>query len=220
MALEDAGINFYYEDGAAGDIFEILSDAGVNYVRVRIWNDPYDSATGIGYGGRNNDIIKAIEIGQRATVEGMKVYVNFQYSDFWADPEKQYASKAWSNYTASQKASEIYWFTYHSLKTLIDAGIDVGNTPNVVDETLTFREMGMKPSVESQQTVTETVIHTVWKNPYGQGVFYWEPTWYSIKGVGAEKNKGNEWENQAMFDSGGYALKSIISFNVCKHKNE
>ena len=56
-----------------------------------MWNNPYDTETGLGYGGGNNDIWKAIEIGKRATEKGMKVFVDFQYSDFWADPAKQYA---------------------------------------------------------------------------------------------------------------------------------
>nr|WGD57661.1 glycosyl hydrolase 53 family protein [Bacillus subtilis] len=72
----------------AKDIFTTLKQAGVNYVRVRIWNHPYDS-NGNGYGGGNNDVQKAIEIGKRATANGMKVLADFHYSDFWADPAKQ-----------------------------------------------------------------------------------------------------------------------------------
>lgn len=126
VAFEDAGTSFYYENGTKGDIFAILADAGVNYVRIRIWNDPYDASTGMGYGGGNNDLSKAVEIGQRAAAYGMKAYINFQYSDFWADPAKQYAPKAWMNYTAAQKAQAIYDFTYSSLQTLLNAGVDVG----------------------------------------------------------------------------------------------
>lgn len=126
VAFEDAGTSFYYENGTEGDIFAILADAGVNYVRIRIWNDPYDASTGMGYGGGNNDLSKAVEIGQRAAAYGMKAYIDFQYSDFWADPAKQYAPKAWMNYTAAQKAQAIYDFTYSSLQTLLNAGVDVG----------------------------------------------------------------------------------------------
>ena len=59
-----------------------------------MWNDPYDSDKN-GYGGGNNDIEKAIEIGQRATENNMRVLIGFNYSDFWADPAKQKAPKAW-----------------------------------------------------------------------------------------------------------------------------
>lgn len=126
IAFEKSGQKFYYEDGKQGDIFDILKNSGVNYIRVRVWNNPYDTETGLGYGGGNNDIWKAIEIGKRATEKGMKVFVDFQYSDFWADPAKQYAPKEWKNYSNSQKISSIYQFTFSSLKTLIDSGINVG----------------------------------------------------------------------------------------------
>lgn len=103
IAFEKSGQKFYYEDGKQGDIFDILKNSGVNYIRVRVWNNPYDTETGLGYGGGNNDIWKAIEIGKRATEKGMKVFVDFQYSDFWADPAKQYAPKEWKNYSNSKR---------------------------------------------------------------------------------------------------------------------
>lgn len=126
IAFEQSGVAFKYEDGTQADIFDILKDAGVNYVRIRVWNDPYDSTTGKGYGGGNCDLYKAVEIGKRATEHGMLCMIDFQYSDFWADPAKQYPPKEWINYTASQKADAIYYYTYNSLKTLIDSGVRVG----------------------------------------------------------------------------------------------
>ena len=74
------------------DIFKTLSQSGVNYVRVRVWNNPYDK-DGNGYGGGNNDLDKAIEIGKRATANNMKVLIDFHYSDFWADPCKTKSTK-------------------------------------------------------------------------------------------------------------------------------
>ncbi|OYP42631.1 hypothetical protein CG709_04575, partial [Lachnotalea glycerini] len=126
IAFEQMGQKFYYSNGAQGDIFDILKEAGVNYIRVRVWNDPYDTKTHQGYGGGNNDIYKAIAIGQRAKTHGMKLLVDFQYSDFWADPAKQYAPKAWKNYTPKQKADAVYDFTYSSLSTLLSSGVEVG----------------------------------------------------------------------------------------------
>ena len=86
--MENSGVTFYNEAGEEQDIFQTLSEAGVNYIRARIWNDPFD-LDGNGYGGGNNDLETAIEIGQRATEHGMSLLVNFHYSDFWADPAKQ-----------------------------------------------------------------------------------------------------------------------------------
>ena len=125
IAFEDSGVTFKYANGNPGDIFDILKDAGVNYVRIRVWNNPY-SRSGAGYGGGNNDLYKAKLIGQRATRHGMKCMIDFQYSDFWADPSKQYAPKDWKNFNVHEKGIAIYNYTYDSLKTLIDAGVDVG----------------------------------------------------------------------------------------------
>ncbi|SHM73121.1 glycosyl hydrolase 53 family protein [Gracilibacillus kekensis] len=125
LALEESGVNFYNEEGAEQDIFTTLVDAGVNYVRVRVWNDPYDEA-GNGYGGGDNDIDKAIEIGKRATENGMKVLVDFHYSDFWADPAKQQAPKDWQDLNFEDKKSALYDYTKNSLQKMLDEGIDIG----------------------------------------------------------------------------------------------
>lgn len=125
LALEQSGVVFCGMDGKEQDIFKTLSRAGVNYIRIRVWNDPYDAA-GKGYGGGNNDIDKAVEIGKRATKYGMKVLVDFHYSDFWADPAKQMAPKAWKELSIDEKGSALYEFTKSSLQKLLDAGVDVG----------------------------------------------------------------------------------------------
>ena len=125
ISLENSGVKFYDFDGVEQDIFKTLSESGVNYIRVRVWNDPYD-ADGNGYGGGNNDIEKAIEIGKRATQYGMKLLVDFHYSDFWADPAKQQEPKAWKGFTVDQKVEAIYNYTKDSLQQLVDAGVDVG----------------------------------------------------------------------------------------------
>ncbi len=125
IALEDSGVKYYDFDGNEEDVFKVLADSGVNYIRVRIWNDPYD-ANGNGYGGGNNDIDKAVKIGQRATKYGMKLLVNFHYSDFWADPSKQMAPKAWAGMEIEEKTQAVYEYTRESLIKLRDAGVDVG----------------------------------------------------------------------------------------------
>lgn len=56
----------------------------------------------------------------------MKVLIDFHYSDFWADPAKQEAPKAWKSYNISQKETAIYNYTKESLQKLINEGIDVG----------------------------------------------------------------------------------------------
>ncbi len=125
IALEKSGVSFYDYHGKEQDIFKTLAESGVNYVRIKIWNDPYDS-NGNGYGGGNNDLEKAVQIGKRATEHGMKVLANFHYSDFWADPGKQKKPKAWADYTSIEVVDAVYTYTKESVQFLIDAGVDVG----------------------------------------------------------------------------------------------
>ncbi len=125
ISLEQSGVTYKNENGETEDLFKILSDHGVNYIRVRVWNDPYDSS-GNGYGGGNNDVEKACEIGRRAARYGMKLLVDFHYSDFWADPAKQKAPKAWAEMTLAQKEQAVYDFTYNSLVEIRSAGGNVG----------------------------------------------------------------------------------------------
>lgn len=127
IALENSGVAYKYLDGTSGDIFDILAGAGVNYVRIRIWNNPYDSSSPYkGYGAGNCDLWNAKVLGKRATDAGMKVFIDFHYSDFWADPAKQFAPKAWKDYSLAYKKDAVYNFTYDSLCELLDYGVDVG----------------------------------------------------------------------------------------------
>jgi len=125
ISLENSGVKFYNSAGKVQDIFTTLHESGVNYIRVRVWNDPYD-ANGNGYGGGNNDLQKAIEIGKRATANGMKLLVDFHYSDFWADPAKQQVPKAWANLSFEDKQTALYDYTKKSLQAMRDQGIDIG----------------------------------------------------------------------------------------------
>lgn len=125
LALENSGVKYYNFDGEEQDVFMTLAQAGVNYIRLRVWNDPYDE-NGNGYGGGNNDVATAIALGQRATKYGMKVCIDFHYSDFWADPKKQFVPKAWEGMDIKEKSDALYNFTLESLTQLLDAGVDVG----------------------------------------------------------------------------------------------
>ncbi len=125
IALEKSGVVFKDKDGNPQDIFLTLKDAGVNYIRVRIWNKP-ETNSGVTYGGGANDINTAVEIAKRCSKYGLKLLVDFHYSDFWADPGKQKAPKEWANYSVDQKCSAISSFTSDSLKKLKATGAEIG----------------------------------------------------------------------------------------------
>lgn len=125
LSLEEAGVKFYNEYGKEQDIFKTLAEHNVNYIRVRVWNEPYDS-NGNSYGGGNCDLYAAAEIGRRAAEYDMKLLVDIQYSDFWADPGKQTLPKYWQNHDHDTLKGEIYKYTTWVLETVSDAGADIG----------------------------------------------------------------------------------------------
>ena len=107
IAEENSGVKYYDFDGNETDLFRILAENGINTIRVRIWNDPWD-ADGNGFGGGNCDIATAVEIGKRATAAGQKLLVDFHYSDFWADPGKQMVPRAWKGMEIEEKTEAVY----------------------------------------------------------------------------------------------------------------
>jgi arabinogalactan endo-1,4-beta-galactosidase len=124
LSLEESGVVFRDETGQEADVFEVLADEGVTSVRVRVWNDPFD-AEGNGYGAGDVDVDRAIEIGERATAAGLGLLVDFHYSDFWADPARQLAPKAWAGLAAPELTTALHDYTAESLQRFEDAGVDV-----------------------------------------------------------------------------------------------
>ena len=128
VSLKNSGVKYYDFAGKELDdqgFFNLLAESGINYVRIRVWNDPFD-ANGNGYGGGNNDLAAAVQIGQWATKAGMRVLIDFHYSDFWADPDKQQAPKAWQGLNLDEKLAKVTTFTENSIQTLLNSGVDVG----------------------------------------------------------------------------------------------
>lgn len=109
----------FYENGIQKDCLEILRDNGVNWVRLRIWNDPADES-GKPLGGGNCTYVNMTEIAQRAKKLGMKVLVDFHYSDWWADPGKQNKPKAWKNLHGEDLKKALYQYTKDVLKYMKD----------------------------------------------------------------------------------------------------
>lgn len=137
FAEKNSGVVYHNFDGKKLDdngFFEFLRNCGVNSVRVRIWNNPYDK-DGNGYGGGNCDIDNACKIGALAAKHGISMFADFHLSDFWCDPEKQKVPKEWQNYSVSQKSTAVYNYVYSSLEKLSKSGanikmVQVGNEIN------------------------------------------------------------------------------------------
>ena len=129
-ALERNGAIFYDSDNSEKDMLTILKNHGVNWIRLRVWNNPYSQAAGTAGNTGFCDIKKAKEISVRAKALGMKVLIDFHYSDTWADPSKQNLPAAWDKYVgnATSLADAVYDFTKRSLTILKVAGA----TPDMV----------------------------------------------------------------------------------------
>lgn len=127
QALKDAGVKFYDNNGNEAELMKVLADNGVNYIRLRIWNDPYN-AKGEVYGGGVNSVEQDLKIAKEATKYGMKLLLCFHYSDFWADPTIQQLPKAWKKDAGNPEkiADDIYNFTADTIQKFKAIGADIG----------------------------------------------------------------------------------------------
>lgn len=144
--IEEMGGIFYNGQGKSDDIFNILRNNGVNYVRLRVWNNPVNvrdvkvdgkviAPKGSPVGGGNNSLERDIPIAVRAKKAGMKVLIDFHYSDFWADPAKQNIPQEWKGLDDDELNEALYKFTKDSLNALRKAGatadmVQIGNELN------------------------------------------------------------------------------------------
>lgn len=117
--IYDNGGQYYNEDGIAQDVYQILKNHGVNYIRIRLWNDPYNYVTNeddevvkVPYGGGINDLATDLAIAKDARRAGLKILLDFHYSDFWADPSNQVIPKAWKDLTSPKAVEDVFIYLY------------------------------------------------------------------------------------------------------------
>jgi arabinogalactan endo-1,4-beta-galactosidase len=353
--IEKNGGVFYDDNGVKTDCLKILKQHGVNYVRLRIWNNPVytvdvldDSgnvlyAAGTSLGGGNNTKEVTIQLAKRAKKLGMKVLLDFHYSDWWADPGKQNKPAAWEGLTTEELQLALYNYTKDVLIGMKKANatpdmVQIGNEVNggmvwpdgktwtestdttiggydgfanllkqgskavrevcgkktkivihlsnggnsslyvrVFDQLISrnvdfdviglsyypywhgtldqltanmtnisqkynkeliiaetayaytlengdelgnifsennIKAGGYKATIQGQATAIRNIMDAVSTVDGGLGVFYWEPDWIPVDGVGWKTGEGNAWDNQAMFDFNGKALPSLDVFKV------
>lgn len=122
--VEAQGGVYYNSEGKEQDVYQIMNENGVNFFRVRVWNNPYDKF-GDGYGGGNVDVNKAVSMSKRAQDANMNILVDLHYSDFWADPETQTIPKSWASKTKDELVQEVKKFTADTLKKFKNKGVNV-----------------------------------------------------------------------------------------------
>lgn len=112
----------YYDGGAEIDPLEAFRANGVDWMRIRVWNDPF-SPDGEPYLGGGNDFDSYIRLAGLAKSKGYKLLLDFHYSDFWADPNKQMIPRAWLGMDVDEMAEELYAFTRDCLEKAQAAGV-------------------------------------------------------------------------------------------------
>ncbi|MEO6253153.1 MAG: beta-galactosidase GalA [Ferruginibacter sp.] len=125
--LENKGMKFYDLDGKEKDAINILKDHGFNYIRLRIFNDP---ARDSGYSPKDGfcDLQHTLQMAKRVKIAGMKILLDFHYSDYWADPQKQWMPEAWRGRSIAELKQAVYDYT----KTVMLALKDQGTSPDMV----------------------------------------------------------------------------------------
>lgn len=123
----DLGAKYYDANGTARDPLDILKGIGVNYVRLRIWNDPAS-----GY----NDEAKVLAYAKTVKAKGLKLLIDFHYSDTWADPGHQRKPAAWAAHGIGQLPTDVHDYTYDVCTALKAQGttpdaVQIGNEINV-----------------------------------------------------------------------------------------
>ena len=115
--MEDSGVKFFSPStNKEDDCMNILKGLGMKAIRLRVWVNPKTK-----YNGLDDVLYKA----SRAKDLGLKIMIDFHYSDTWADPSHQDRPAAWSKYSNAELVTAVADHTTTVLQKLKDKGIDV-----------------------------------------------------------------------------------------------
>lgn len=176
--MENAGRKFYSKDDTQQDIFQILKNEGINSIRLRVWVHPT-----VDYNNITDVVNKAI----RAKNAGMRIMIDFHYSDTWADPGHQTEPAAWSGQNISALVDSVYNHTQLVLATLktnavIPEWVQVGNETNdgmlwpegkasANMQNFSLLVNAGYNAVKSVDTSIKVIVHI--SNGYDNGLFRW-----------------------------------------------
>jgi len=189
--MEANGYKFYNRDGKQGDCYQVMKDEGMNSIRLRAWVNPT-----AGWCNTADVVAKA----KRAKAAGMRIMIDFHYSDWWADPGKQNKPAAWSSLSFSDLTNAVSDYTKHVMDTLKSNGIvpgwvQVGNDTNdgmLWEDGRASTNMGNfaalvnagYDAVKSVSDTTKVIVHI--SNGFDNTLFRWV-----FDGL---KNNGAKWD--------------------------
>jgi arabinogalactan endo-1,4-beta-galactosidase len=124
--MEAAGKKFYNSGGAEQECMALLKSLGMNTIRLRVWVNPSPA-----WNNTADVLAKAI----RAKNLGMRIMIDFHYSDTWADPGHQTKPAAWAAQDFATLKNSLSTHTTNVLTALKSNGItpewvQVGNETN------------------------------------------------------------------------------------------
>jgi arabinogalactan endo-1,4-beta-galactosidase len=124
--MESSGYSFYDSTGKKMDCMQLLKSLGINSIRLRAWVNPTD-----GWCNTADLVNKAV----RAKNIGLKIMIDFHYSDTWADPGHQLKPAAWTSLDSTSLYDSLYSYTLQVMDTLKTNGIypqwvQIGNETN------------------------------------------------------------------------------------------
>lgn len=138
--LENKGIQWEDTNGVKNDALQILKNHGVNSIRLRVFVNPPSSFEWTKKDGTKcilgySDTKGVLYMAQRAKKLGMRIMLDFHYSDHFADPAYQDKPAAWKNDNFSQLESDVYNHTHYLMSALKNIGISpdwvqIGNETN------------------------------------------------------------------------------------------
>ncbi len=189
--MEAQGRTFKNRDNQPQECMSILKGMGMNAVRLRVWVNPAN-----GYNNTADVVSKA----GRAKALGMKIMIDFHYSDSWADPGQQNKPAAWSSASFAVLLDSVYHHTRNVLNALKLQGItptwvQAGNETNDGLLWEDGRASANMPNyaqiirkgydaVKSIDTTIKVIVHL--SNGFDNALYRW-----NMDGL---KNNGAKWD--------------------------
>lgn len=176
--MEASGYKFYNSDGTQQDLIQLLKDKGMNAIRLRAWVNPTD-----GWCNTEDVVAKALRVQKL----GMKIMIDFHYSDSWADPGKQPKPAAWQSLSFTDLKTALNTYTISVMNALKAKGItpdwaQVGNETNdgmLWEDGRASKNMANfaalvatgYDAVKSVSSTTKVIVHLA--NGYDNSLFRW-----------------------------------------------
>ena len=132
--LEDESLGAkYYDDGKQQDLFDILQNNGINFIRVRTFVNSCIGYAKENYSGASSDVCwcdleHTIALAKRIKAHNMGFFLDFHMSDTWASIGHQNVPESWKG----KSNAEMGKLAYNHVKTTMDALMKEGLRPDMV----------------------------------------------------------------------------------------